>query len=155
MTLKKENSLSEIISSKMKLPQKSISWGKNKVIFLLLFFCFLITPLITATSVNATFEYITNGLNQVASDTGLKVTQTDVSIIIANTIKVVLLFLGIIAIIMIIIGGLMWMTSGGSEEKAKKARGILVNAIIGLFIVLVAYVITYWVINTLQTNVLI
>ncbi len=141
----------------------------KKIIFLLLFFCFLITPLIItipndnnqliavkAASINAktTFEDIKAQLNTAAENVGLNVPQTNLMTITMNVVKFVLLFLGIISIIMIIVGGLMWMTSGGSEEKAKKARGILVNAIIGLFIVLAAYVITYWVVDTLSSQVL-
>ncbi|MFH1838638.1 MAG: hypothetical protein ABH808_04085 [Candidatus Kuenenbacteria bacterium] len=141
----------------------------NKIIFLLLFFCFLITPLITTTptennnklivvkmaAVNAAnFDTIKNQLNIVATNLDLMAANTDLKTIIGRVILFVLGFLGMIAIIMIIIGGLMWMTSGGSEDKAKKARGILVNAIIGLFIVLVAYVITYWVVDTLSTEIL-
>ena len=140
----------------------------KKIIFLLLFFCFLITPLVVAipndnnklitvkvVSVNASFEVINNQLNVVATEVGLKVSQTNLMTISMNVIKFVLLFLGVISIIMIVVGGLMWMTSGGSEEKAKKARGILVNAIIGLFIVLAAYVITQWIINALTANILV
>jgi hypothetical protein len=36
----------------------------------------------------------------------------------------------------------MWMTSGGNEERVKKAKQILIAAIIGLVIILSAYAIT-------------
>ncbi|MBI4652684.1 hypothetical protein HY750_00290 [Candidatus Kuenenbacteria bacterium] len=144
----------------------------KKVIFLLLFFCFLITPLIiiipvennksvavkVATVGAATFDAIKNDLTNAAEKVGIKEQginqETNLKTTIGKAVKVVLLFLGIIAIIMIIIGGLMWMTAGGNEERAKKARGILINAIIGLLIVLLAYVITYWIVDTLGKEVL-
>jgi hypothetical protein len=154
----------------MIIEKKFTNWQIKKIIFLLLFFCFLITPLIitipiknnksvikmaTVIAEEGFLVNIKSQLNNTASNIGLKpAKETDLKTIISNAIFVVLGFLGIIAIIMIVIGGLMWMISGGNEEKAKKARGILVNAIIGLFIVLLAYVITYWVVDVLGTEVL-
>jgi len=41
--------------------------------------------------------------------------------------------------------GLMWMTAGGNEDRIKKARQILIAAIIGLVIVLSAYAITQFI----------
>ncbi|MBU3922812.1 hypothetical protein KJ684_01065 [Patescibacteria group bacterium] len=42
------------------------------------------------------------------------------------------------AIIFIIIGGINYMTAGGDDEKVKKAKKFLTNAIIGIAIILVA-----------------
>ncbi|MBD3282266.1 MAG: hypothetical protein GF387_01505 [Candidatus Portnoybacteria bacterium] len=43
-----------------------------------------------------------------------------------------------IAIIILIIGGIRYMTSGGDEEKAGSARKQIVNALIGIVIVFAA-----------------
>jgi len=56
---------------------------------------------------------------------------------ILNKIKVVIAAIGFgIAIIILIIGGINYMTSGGDEEKATKAKKMMINAIIGIAIVL-------------------
>lgn len=58
---------------------------------------------------------------------------------IGSIIGAVLAFVGVIFLILIIYGGITWMTAGGSEEKIKKAKGLIVNSIIGLVIILAAY----------------
>lgn len=59
--------------------------------------------------------------------------------VIGNVIKVVLSLLGLIATVILIAGGFMWMTSGGSEEKVKKAKQLMGSAVIGMVIVLLAW----------------
>ena len=54
----------------------------------------------------------------------------------------VLAFLGIIFLLLMIVGGLKWMTSGGDSKKVDVARGYLQAAVIGLIIVMSAYAIT-------------
>ncbi len=68
---------------------------------------------------------------------------------IANIVKIALGFLGIIFVILIIYAGFMWMTAAGSEERISKAKKIMIAAIIGVAIVLSAYLITYFVIDQL------
>lgn len=46
---------------------------------------------------------------------------------------------GTLAILMLIIGGIMYMTAGGDEEKVGKAKNVLKYAVIGLVIALLAY----------------
>jgi len=69
--------------------------------------------------------------------------------IIAKIIKVVLGFLGTIAVVLIVYAGFLWMTAGGNEEQIKKARGLLINAVVGLIIILAAYGIAYFAIKEL------
>ena len=57
----------------------------------------------------------------------------------------ILSFLGIIFVALIIYGGFLWMTARGNEEQAKKAKNILRDAIIGVFIVLLSGVIMYFI----------
>jgi amino acid transporter len=68
---------------------------------------------------------------------------------IGGIIKMALGFLGLILVVLIIYGGFLWMTAGGNEEQVKKAKKFLENAIIGLIIVILAYSITYFVIDQL------
>lgn len=57
--------------------------------------------------------------------------------------------LGLFAVAAIIIGGFMYMTSAGSEERIKLARSILTYAIIGLVVSILAYVIVNTVIRVI------
>ncbi len=64
---------------------------------------------------------------------------TDVPTLIGRIIKGALGVVGSLALLMFIFGGLTWMTSGGSEEKIKKGRGIIIWAILGIVIIFTSY----------------
>lgn len=70
-------------------------------------------------------------------------------IAIASLVRTALTFMGTIFLILMIYGGFTWMTAAGSEEKVTKARGIIVNAIIGIVVVVAAYTITTYIIMNL------
>lgn len=89
------------------------------------------------------------GVNAIQSD--LKLGGGDVRTTAARLINVALGFLGIIAIVIVLIGGFKYMVSGGSEEKTAEARKLIVSGIIGLAIILSAWAITSFVISQLLT----
>jgi len=74
---------------------------------------------------------------------------SDPAEIMANVIKGILGLTGVIALVAFIAGGVIWMTSGGSAEKVKKGRDILVWAVLGLFIVFSSYSILKYVFDIL------
>ena len=84
-----------------------------------------------------------------ASDAGLSA--GDLPSTIASLIRVVLGVLGIIAVIIILIGGFKWMTSGGNDDKVKSARKVMTSGIIGLVIVLSAFAIAQFVLSSVVT----
>lgn len=65
--------------------------------------------------------------------------KTDIILIIARIINVALSFLGIVAVLLILYGGFIWMTSAGNEEKITQAKKLLIDAGIGLFIILASF----------------
>ncbi len=67
---------------------------------------------------------------------------------VINIIQWALGFLGLVAVVMILIGGFMWMTAGGNEEKVASAKKIISAAVIGLIIILLAWAIVIFVVNT-------
>ena len=64
---------------------------------------------------------------------------------VANIISAVLTIVGTIFLILTVVAGIMWMTAAGNEERIAKAKKIIVAATIGLFVVMSAYTITYFV----------
>lgn len=67
---------------------------------------------------------------------------------LATTIISILLYIaGMVAVIMIIIGGYTWMTARGNEAQAVNGRKTTINALIGLIIVILAYAIVQGVTN--------
>lgn len=71
---------------------------------------------------------------------------------IGNIITVVLGFLGIIFIVIIIYAGFIWLLSNGDDGKIKKAKGMIINSIIAVVIIFLAYAITTFVFSTIINN---
>ncbi len=80
-----------------------------------------------------------------ASDAGLG--DAELLDTVAAIIRVALGFLGVIAVIIIMLGGFKWMTSGGNDTKVGEAKKLIFAGIIGLVIVLFAYAIASFVIT--------
>jgi hypothetical protein len=87
------------------------------------------------------------GINEVGNVIALRA--GDPRVIAMQIVRVALGFLGIIALAIVLYGGFVWMTSAGNEEKISQAKKILTNGVIGLIIILSAFGITQWVLNTL------
>jgi len=68
---------------------------------------------------------------------------------IAAIINILLGFAGVIATIYIIVAGIRWITASGNEEDITKAKGTIRNAVIGIVVVLGAYVLINFVIGEL------
>jgi hypothetical protein len=94
-------------------------------------------------------ELTTNDLGVDAIQENIKLGSGDVRKTAANLINVALGFLGIIAVVIVLIGGFKYMVSGGSEDKTADARRLIVSGIIGLAIILSAWAITGFVISRL------
>ncbi len=63
----------------------------------------------------------------------------DIRATISRIINVALGLLGIVAVVIILIGGFEWMTAGGNEEKVGEAKKRILAGVIGLAIILSAY----------------
>lgn len=75
----------------------------------------------------------------------------DLKSTVGSIIKVALSFLGVVAIVIVLIGGFKYMTAGGSDEKTGDAKKYIISGIIGLAIILSAYAITQFVLSSLLT----
>lgn len=71
----------------------------------------------------------------------------DLESTVVQIVQWVLGFLGLVAVIMILIGGFQWMTAGGNEEKVASAKKVISAAVIGLIIVLLAWAIVIFVVS--------
>ena len=61
--------------------------------------------------------------------------------LIVNLIQLALQLAGIAAVVFIIVGGIMYITSAGSPAGVTKAKNTLVGAVVGLIIAILAYAI--------------
>ncbi|MBU2228889.1 pilin, partial [Patescibacteria group bacterium] len=53
--------------------------------------------------------------------------------------------LGLVAVIIIMYGGFIWMTAQGNQDKIEKAKKIIFNGLIGLAIILLSWAIVFFV----------
>lgn len=67
--------------------------------------------------------------------------------IAARIISILLTLAGMVAVIFVIIGGFYWMTARGNETQAANGRKTVINALIGLVIVVMSYLIVQIVTN--------
>ncbi len=88
-------------------------------------------------------------LNVVAGQVGIATTNS-LGYTFGLVFQKILGVMGLILLVLFVIGGITWMTSEGNAEKLKKARGLLIHAIIGLIIILVSYALINFVTEKLQ-----
>lgn len=70
--------------------------------------------------------------------------------VIRNIIEILLIVAGIVAVIMIIIGGIRYITSNGRDAEVKGAKDTIFYSVIGLIITLLAYAIVKYVVGNLN-----
>lgn len=61
--------------------------------------------------------------------------------VITNALTIVFIVAILMVLFFLIIGAFQWITSGGDKDKVGKARGTIVNALIGLAVLALAFVI--------------
>jgi uncharacterized membrane protein YwzB len=74
---------------------------------------------------------------------------TSLSGFIVSLIKILLTFAGMIAVVMLVIGGYWYMAAGGNEEMSEKGRKTILNFVMGLVIIILAYTIVSVIASTL------
>lgn len=109
-----------------------------------LFFLSLM-PLI---AVHAAITSADTGLSATATNAGY---QPNVSVpqFVGVIINAALGIIGVVFLVLIVYGGMLWMLSEGDETKVGSARGLIFHSIIGLILVLSAYAITSFVVGSL------
>ncbi len=65
--------------------------------------------------------------------------------VIMNLIQVVLAMIGLIAVVVLVYGGIMFVTSTGDTSKVQKAKNIVIYAIVGIVAASLAFAIVHFV----------
>ena len=92
--------------------------------------------------------FAVNNLNNVGADGKDNNLQPAITAIINGVISV----LGIAAVVIIIAGGVQYMTSSGDSGKVKKAKDTILYGVIGLVICVLAFAITNFIIGIVNTG---
>lgn len=72
--------------------------------------------------------------------------------IFKNVVNILLFLVGAISVIMLIFGGIKYVTSGGSQEQVTSAKNTIMYAIIGIIVALLAYAVVSFVIDGLAAK---
>ncbi len=116
-------------------------WQKTTLAMFLIVCSFLLGSTVFAQNVDPL------GVTQAGTNLGLS--SLSPSIIIARIINAILAILAVIIVIYMIYAGALWMTAAGKEDQIEKAKKTLINAVIGLIIVLSSWGITRFVLQKL------
>lgn len=127
-----------------------MKFSSKKILFCFLIVFFILTPLININAQTDALKKAKDGLIKSASIEGAGLTsdtvenvsdgREEIRSITAQIVGYILAMLGIILLVQIIFSGYSWMMSGGNEEKIKSAKDKILNSIIGLAIILIAYI---------------
>ena len=91
---------------------------------------------------------IISGLDDSAGAYSQNLTLT---VFIGNLIQALLTATGILFLVLTVWAGIIYMTAAGDDTKIKKAKGMIVSALIGLIIIVGAYALTSYVIGAIAT----
>lgn len=119
--------------------------GPRLLAYLLFFGLFFAPVIVFAQGTTATDTF---GIAPVNTSVGL--VSTDIRVIVGRIIQIILSLLGAIAVGLIIYAGFTIMTANGSEDKVADGKKILVNATVGLIIILSAVAIVQFVLSALS-----
>lgn len=86
-----------------------------------------------------------NGASALCNDTE----GSDISSVIRIIVNVLLFIVGIVSVVMIIIGGIRYTTSGGNATAVTAAKNTILYSIVGLVVAFIAFAVVNWVINLL------
>ncbi len=67
-----------------------------------------------------------------------------------NIIRWLLGFVSLVAVVYLIYGGYLWLTAAGNEQRVEKAKQVILQALIGLVIIILAWAIVLFVARTIS-----
>ena len=66
-------------------------------------------------------------------------TMSDILIVGGNVMRILIMAAGALTVIAIILSGIFYIASTGDAGRVKRAKDILVNAMVGLVVILISY----------------
>ncbi len=67
--------------------------------------------------------------------------------LIATLVSTLLFIVGALAVVMIIVSGIFYVTSTGDAGRVAKAKNTLMYSVVGLIVAFLAYAIVFWVLD--------
>ncbi len=104
-----------------------------------------VTPLLMVSSGRAFADV--DFVNQIPAAVNTGPTTSE---LVSNVVTTLSFIAGVACVIAIIVGGIMYITSAGDENRVRTAKNTLLYAIIGIIIALSAYAIATFVVDQIQ-----
>lgn len=89
-------------------------------------------------------------ITQIAKLAGIPTGLPEPAAVVATIINILLSLVGVIAVIMIIYGGFLWMSSLGNDQKILHAKRVLTSAAMGLLIIITSYSLVSFVLSAIS-----
>ena len=118
---------------------------KIKSIILAALLCFGFTSFASGIASAAPIDQVQAGADKVKQDGD----SGDLTGLVKQIINTLLFITGMVAVIMIVIGGLRYVTSNGDQNSVSSAKNTILYAVIGLVVAIMAYAIVNFVIGSL------
>ena len=99
-------------------------------------------PVANASAINVFDQCKSNGSSAVCKAQG-----DELGPMIQTVINILLYILGMVAVIMIVIGGIRYTTSNGDSSAIKSAKDTILYSVIGLIVAILAYSIVNFVVS--------
>lgn len=114
------------------------------ILFCVTFSLFSFVPVLAGSTVGDV--HLINPLGGTASNT---VGNVKLDVLLGEIVARILMILGSITLLVFVIGGFLWLTSAGNQEKIKLGTNTMLYAVIGLFVIFSSYAILNMVLNQL------
>jgi len=119
----------------------------------LAFSALVLAPVLPASAVcDTTANPSLTGGADCAQPTGATATLFGEGSIFTTVVDILLFIIGIVAVIMLILGGIRYTVSGGEAKAVESAKNTILYAIIGIVVAFLAYAVVHWVIGSLNGN---
>lgn len=79
-------------------------------------------------------------------------TLTDALAVFIYIADLILKYVGVVALLMLIFGGILWMTSGGNESQIKKGKDVIKYTFLGIVIIFTAWIVVNFMIDKLVVD---
>lgn len=125
----------------------------NKIVKIanILTICLSLVLLVAPFVVGAQFKLPDNSETGLTGGLGSETSLTD---FILSVINIALALAGLIAVLFLIIGGFRYITSSGNSDGAELGKKTILNAVIGIIVIILSFVVVRVVSNTLTTTTL-
>jgi len=97
---------------------------------------------------NKTFFYLADLLETGTGKSQVNIPTLEADEVLRNGLNLTYFLLAIVAVIVIVLGGILYSTSAGNPAGITKAKNQILYAVVGLVVVIIAYAVTTFILGS-------